>query len=175
MWLLYIIMIKMDACSLIYSVKMDFLEKIEQLYGNLVITPTVYEEVVKKGMERGKPDAFIIEKKIHQKMISIHQIEGLLPDFHLGKGETEIIHEALNEKVMALIDEKKARVIGSKLGLEVKNIPLILLEGLLSKQIKIDEFNTFFQKWILVASPSQEQIYFLTQIKNAIKGDQEND
>lgn len=168
-------MIKIDASSLIYSVKMDFLEIIEQLYGSVVITPAVYEEVVKKGIERGKPDAFIIEKKIQKKMINIHQIEGLMPDFHLGKGETEIIHEAINEKVLALIDEKKARVIGSKLGLEVKNIPLVLLEGLLSKQIKINDFDIYFRKWILVASPSQEQIYFLTQIKNAIRGEQEND
>jgi len=168
-------MIKIDACSLIYSVKMDFLEKVEQLYGNLIITPAIYDEVVKEGIERGKPDAFIIEKKIQQKKISIHQIEGTVPDFPLGRGEIEIIHEALNEKVIAFIDEKKARVIGSKLGLEVKNIPLILIEGLLTKQIELSEFDTFFRKWILVSSPPQEQIHFLTQIKNAIIGEHKND
>ncbi|MHA1520458.1 MAG: hypothetical protein ACTSRK_09770 [Promethearchaeota archaeon] len=168
-------MIKIDASSLIYSIKMDFLEIIERLYGDLIITPEIYKEVVKKGMERGKPDAFILKKRIEQKKISIHQIEGILPDFHLGKGETEIIHEALNEKVTALIDDKKARVIGSKLGLNVKNIPFILIEGLLTKQIKLDDFDIFFQKWILIASPSQDHIYFINQIKNTIVGEKNND
>lgn len=152
---------------------MEMWEIIESLYGDLIITPIIFDEVVTKGKQAGKPDAFIIEKKINENKLKVHSREGSLPDFNLGPGETEIIEEALNEGVKALIDDKKARVISTQIGISTKNIPLVLIEGVLKNKISEDQFNSYFEKWILVSSPSQEQIIFIKQIFNLIKTEKE--
>jgi predicted nucleic acid-binding protein len=161
--------IKIDACSLIYLSKIDFWEIIFKLYGELVITPAVLLEVVTKGKEKGKPDAFIIERKINENFLKIHTRKGSLPDFNLGIGETETIKETLEEQVMALIDDKKARLIGTKLGLQIKNISLALIEALLNDHIDETQFDKYLVKWAMVSSPKQEEILFLNQLKELIK------
>lgn len=152
---------------------MEMWEIVESLYGDLIITPIIFDEVVTKGKQAGKPNAFIIEKKINENKLKVHSREGSLPDFNLGLGETEIIEEALNEGVKALIDDKKARVISTQIGISTKNIPLVLIEGVLKNKISEDQFNSYFEKWILVSSPSQEQIIFIKQIFNLIKAEKE--
>jgi len=87
--------IKIDSCSLIYASKLDLWDIIIEFFDNIGILDAVYDEVVIKGKIRGKPDAFIIEKKIKEKIIQIIPAPEKMIEFHLGRGETETIIESL--------------------------------------------------------------------------------
>jgi len=166
--------IKIDSCSLIYASKLDLWDIIIEFFDNIGILDAVYDEVVIKGKIRGKPDAFIIEKKIKEKIIQIIPAPEKMIEFHLGRGETETIIESLDEKVQALIDDKKALLIGSKIGVQVLNLPLIFLKAYISKKWNDTEFNKRIKQWGKITSASMEQIYFLKKIKNVIKNDKFN-
>jgi len=80
----------------------------------------------------------------------------------------------LDEKVQALIDDKKALLIGSKIGVQVLNLPLIFLKAYISKKWNDTEFNKRIKQWGKITSASMEQIYFLKKIKDVIKNDKFN-
>ncbi len=164
-------MIEIDSCSLIFVSKLDLWDIIIDIFENIAILTAVYDEVVKNGKIRGKPDAFIIEKKIKEKVIQIIPSPDKMIEFHLGKGETETIIEALDEKVQALIDDKKALLIGSKLGVQVFNLPLIFLKAYISRKWNDTEFDLRIRQWGIITSASMEQFYFLKKIRDVIKND----
>jgi len=166
--------IKIDSCSLIFVSKLDLWDIVIEIFESIGILTAVYDEVVKKGKIRGKPDAFIIEKKIKEKVIQIIPPPDKMIDFHLGKGETQTIIEALDERVQALIDDKKALLIGTKLGVQVFNLPIIFLKAYISKKWNETEFDIRIKQWGKITSASMEQIYFLKKIKDVIKNDKFN-
>ncbi|HUX98780.1 MAG TPA: hypothetical protein VMV49_04455 [Candidatus Deferrimicrobium sp.] len=142
-----------------------------KLYEKLIITKNVLEEVVEQGKIRGKPDAFIIERKITEKIIKIHSSEKQLPILNLGNGETETIVEAIEEKSPALLDDKKARLVGFKLGLEVLNLPVIFLKAYLREIWDDQAFETLLDKWILMLNPPLDLVILIKNIKELIKHD----
>ncbi len=164
-------MMKIDSSSLIYISKLDLWSTLVHLYENLIITRKVFEEVVEQGKLRGKSDAFIIERKINEKILKIHSSNEQYPNLNLGKGETETIFESLKEKIPALLDDKKARLIGYKIGVEVFNLPLIFLKAYLKNEWTDHDFETILKKWILLLNPSMDQVILIKNIKELIKRD----
>jgi len=162
---------KIDSSSLIYISKLDLWSTMMDLYENLIITREVFEEVVEKGKLRGKADAFIIERKINEKILKVHASNEQYPNLNLGKGETETIFESLKEKVPALLDDKKARLIGYKIGVEVFNLPLIFLKAFIKRKWTDQDFETYLTKWILLLNPSMDQVILIKNIKELIKHD----
>jgi predicted nucleic acid-binding protein len=140
-----------------------------KLYQDLVITSGVWGEAVEEGKKKGKPDAFIIEKKIKEKIVSIHKSKPSYPEMKLGNGETETIHEAIDESVPAMIEDIKPRIIGAQLGLDVVNLPLILIKAFLERKWTEVEYEDALQKYAVQMSPSAEQLVFLRNIKDLIK------
>ncbi len=159
-------MIKIDASSFIYSLKMDWIEGLKRLYKELVITNSVYEEVILEGKKKGKPDAFIGEKLINQKEIQIHQLKvNSQINIGLGDGETETILNSIELKCNCLIDDKKAIRIAESFNLKVISVPISLLDAYKQKLIDDHKFEELFQKWILIASPSYEDIFLIKKVK----------
>ena len=60
-------MIKLDSCSLIYLVKADLLPLAKKLYKKVLITDSVYHEVVVEGKSSSHPDALIAQAEITRK------------------------------------------------------------------------------------------------------------
>ncbi len=104
-------MIKIDSSSLILALQMNFIPILTKLYKELVITKSVYEEVIIDGKEKGKEEAFIGDKLIKEKELTIHQVKEELMDLKLGKGETEIIHNSIELNCSCLMEDKKAKKI----------------------------------------------------------------
>ena len=162
-------MIKLDTSSLVMIAKLDYWDVVQKLYNEIVITHGVWEEAVEEGKKRGKPDAFIIEKKIKDNKITIHPSKSNYPEMKLGKGETETIHEAIDESVPAMIEEIKPRLIGSNLGVEVTHLPLVFIKAYLETIWTEQEYEDALQKYAVHMSPSAEQVIFLRNIKDLIK------
>ncbi len=166
-----IFVIKIDSSSLIYISKLDLWTTMLKLYDDLIITSNVLEEVVEQGKIRGKPDAFIIERKINDKILKVHFSKVQLPTLNLGHGETETIIESIQEKSQALLDDKKARLIGFKMGLEVLNLPVVFLKSYLKGIWNDQEFDTILNNWILMLNPPLDQVILIKNVKELIKHD----
>lgn len=159
-------MIKIDASSLIYSLKMDWISGLKKLYEEIIITTSVYQEVILNGKKKGKPDAFIGEKLIGQKDIQVHHIkEDSQITIGLGEGESETILNAIELGCNCLIDDKKAIRIAESFNLIVLNVPVSLLDAYKQQLIDDIKFEELFQKWIVVASPSYEDIFIIKKAK----------
>ena len=162
-------MIKLDTSSLVMIAKLDFWDVVKKMHGDLIITRGVWEEAVEEGKKKGKQDAFIIEKKIKEKVITIHPSKQEYPEMKLGKGETETIHAAIDESVPAMIEDVRPRVIGSNLGLEVVHLPLVFIKAYLETTWTEQDYEDALQKYALHMSLSTEQVVFFRNIKDLIK------
>ena len=161
-------MIKIDASSLIISLKMDFIDVLNKLYKELIITEAIYKEVIINGKNKGKQEAIIGEKLIKDKKITIHKVEEELMDLKLGLGETEVIHNSINVKCPCMMEDKKAKRIAESFNLDVRKIPISMLEAYQNKIIDNLEFEDYLIKWVKYASPSYEEVYFVKKIKELI-------
>jgi predicted nucleic acid-binding protein len=161
-------MIKIDASSLIVSLKMNFIDVLNKLYEDLIITEAIYQEVIINGKSKGKEEAIIGEKLIKDKKITIHKVDEELMDLKLGLGETEVIHNSINVKCLCMMEDKKAKRIAESFNLDVRKIPISILEAYQNKIIDNLEYEDYLIKWIKYASPSYEEVYFVKKIKELL-------
>lgn len=161
-------MIKIDASSLIVSLKMNFIDVLNKLYEDLIITEAIYQEVIINGKSKGKEEAIIGEKLIKDKKITIHKVDEELMDLKLGLGETEVIHNSINVKCLCMMEDKKAKRIAESFNLDVRKIPISILEAYQNKIIDNFEYEDYLIKWIKYASPSYEEVYFVKKIKELL-------
>lgn len=161
-------MIKIDASSLIISLKMDFINILSQLYDELIITEAIYQEVIINGKNKGKQEAIIGDKLIKEKRIEIHQVDEEFMDLKLGLGETEVIHNSINIGCLCMMEDKKAKRIAESFNLNVRKIPISIVEAYQNKIIDNREFDDYLIKWVKHASPSYEEVYFVKKIKELL-------
>jgi predicted nucleic acid-binding protein len=161
-------MIKIDASSLIISLKMDFFEVLNELYQDLIITEAIYQEVIINGKNKGKPEAIIGEKLIKEDKITIHKVDEELMDLKLGLGETEVIHNSIKNECPCMMEDKKAKKIAESFNLDVRKIPISMLEAYQNKLIDTTEFEDYLLKWVKYASPSYEEVYFVKKMKELL-------
>ena len=162
-------MIKIDASSLIISLKMDFIDIMTRLYDKLIITEAIYKEVIINGKNKGKQEAIIGDKLIEEKKITIHKVDEKLMDLKLGLGETEVIHNSINNKCLCMMEDKKAKRIAESYNLDVRKIPISILEAYQNKIIDNTKFEDYLIKWVKYASPSYEEVYFVKKMKELLE------
>jgi predicted nucleic acid-binding protein len=114
-----------DASTLIGLSRIEQLVLLRDLYGEIVIPQSVYDEVVtesKHGSERIKAAKYLKVEKVSDSK----GVELLLG--YLGKGEAEALTLSKEKKAdLILIDEKKARKAARRAGFEVIGVLGLLL------------------------------------------------
>ena len=138
-----------NASPLIIFSKVNRLDLLNKIFGNLVIAQAVYEEVVEKGVRISAPDALLVKAYIESGFIKIKKldVEGqrkavLLKKVYrqLDLGESETIALALQEKEKnLLIDERIAREIAKIHNLKPYGSLRVLLLAFKDKLITEDE------------------------------------
>ncbi len=162
-------MIKLDSCSLIYSIKIDIFDALKSLYSKIIISPTVKEEVIDSGKLKDFSDALIAEEKLNLGLIKIHSPKSMLQNIKLGKGETEILSLALEEQCPCLIDDIKAQKAGLNLKVDLKSTILILLELLKQKIITLTEYHSSLRKYGIIANLSHLELWFYEKLGDFLK------
>ena len=114
-----------DASTLIGLSRIEQLNLLRKLYGEVIIPQSVYDEVViesKDGSERIKTAKYLkVEKVTDSKVVELFL-------GYLGKGEAEAIILSKEKKAdLILIDEKKARKAARRAGFEVVGVLGLLL------------------------------------------------
>ena len=161
-------MIKLDASSLIYVLKMNFIDVLAKLDKDIIITRTVHEEVVTRGKVKGRADAYICEKLVKEGIVKVHEPPTPLLMANAGLGERETIQNALENQCSCVLDDQKAQRMAIGIKVPVKQVPFLILEALKKGIISADEFKSFFDRWVHHADPPAELMELIKNMKELI-------
>lgn len=122
-----------NSGPLIVLAKINHLHLLHALYGNVLVSQTVYHETVVTGRTRGYQDADAIQvflNNVGWLPTALTEIPlELTGDIRLGRGECEAIALALKHQALLLIDEVHARTVAKRLGLHTVGSLGILVEA----------------------------------------------
>jgi predicted nucleic acid-binding protein len=168
----YCSVLKIDSCSLIYLAKSDLLPVAAQLYRDLRITRSVYEEVVVEGKKRNRPDAFLVESHVQSRKLGVVDFEGGLPAEMkaMGRGESETVMESQSEKCPALLDDIRSKAYAARSAIEYTSADILLIEALARKKITPEEFGDYARKLGKACSMRAERFAELLRIGTIIGG-----
>ncbi len=112
-----------DATPLIYFAKAKIIDKIAALHPEKIILESVYKEVVIKGKEKGKEDAFHLDNTIQNKIFSIQKFQSkVIPSAKANKALSETDREVLSfckvHKTSLIADDEQVRIIAEVEGIE---------------------------------------------------------
>ena len=137
-----------DSSPLILYGRINKLDMLLKVYGEILIAPEVYQEVVVRGKEHGYPDAFLIEELVKANKIEIKYLEkaagfqalrlqSLYGFLDPGEGETIALALQLKQKEV-LIDEEMARGAARLFDLTPRGSLRVILEayskGIITKE-----------------------------------------
>ncbi len=112
-----------NSGPLIHLAMIGRLDLLKALFGRVFIPRTVKMEVVDRGKEEGKADAFLIEGEIENGWIVVEDPDDSAKDIAdsagIDAGEAEAIMLARSRHCPVLIDDLAARRFAAGLGLEV--------------------------------------------------------
>lgn len=133
-----------DTTPLIALAKIELLEMLPELFGEILVPKAVYDEVVGAGKKRSGVKAvaeadWIIVQEVEDKS----RVDYLLTQLDLGEAEAIILAQEV-QAGLVLVDERKARAIAQRLNLEVVGTAGLLL--LLKEQAVITEVRPLLNK-----------------------------
>ena len=140
-------MIVVGASPLIALGKMRRLEILRELYGDVLMGPTVKEEVVDKGKIIGAQGVELIEKALDEGWIQVVRLSArerktaqrIMKATRLDAGETESLALAQSRKKMVIVDDREARAMAAAMGLELIGTAGVLLEGFLKGHLTMEQ------------------------------------
>jgi len=123
-----------DTGPLLLFSKLNRLELLPALYGEILVAEAVYFEAVTVGKQRNFPDAAVLEaflaregwQPVPAETVDT-SVEGL--SISIGRGEREAIALALHRSLPLLIDDSQARRFAHTLGIETKGSIGILVQA----------------------------------------------
>jgi len=129
----------LNSTPLIYLSKVGLIGSLAEIF-EIVITRSVYREVVIEGRKVGAPEVESIERLISKGKIVIRddpkEAMLLAETFRIGRGEASVLSLVAKENAVAIIDDEKARRVGKALGVRVHGtlflLKLLLLLGIVS-------------------------------------------
>jgi len=141
-----------NAGPLIALGKLNRLELLAELYGQVQIPRAVYGEAVTQGLTLGAPDARTIQLFWQAKDwpivgVNAAALAAYKPSVILDPGETEVLALARTlPDVLVLLDDEMARVEARRLKLRVRGTLGILTQGYRSKILSFPEVELLFQE-----------------------------
>ena len=144
-----------NASSLIFAAKISFLDHIQNLYGKVIISQSVFNETVEKGMEKKAPNAVLIRKAIAEGWIVVSplnqkakgelEVLAVIPD--ISQGEAEAIALARQEKAdWLIIDERAGTVTAKTWGVKTIGLLGIIIEAMRRGLINFDDLKSYYDK-----------------------------
>lgn len=136
-----------DAGPLMALAKLNLLHLLKQLYSRVMVTQSVYEEVVIEGMRRGFEDARILQRFLSQEKwepIGVGHIPDTIASLPLDRGERESIALAIALDGLLLIDEERGRAVARQHGVKVRGTLGVLIQAYRTGLITADQLRFYF-------------------------------
>ena len=158
-----------NATPLIYLARVNKISLLKRLFGIVYVPKEVEVEVVEKGKELGKKDAYIVEKAIKEGWIKVLRARKVEVPIELHPGEIAVLSLAKNIGLReVLVDEVPARVAARLLGLIPRGTIFILLRALKAGEINLNDFLEILNELIGQGFRLREEVY-LEAIRRARK------
>lgn len=130
-----------DASPLVVLAKLECIGLLTKLYGKVVVTPGVWDEVITKGKTMGARDAaylekFFIENRCDRAMLTVGEtglVQRLRDETGIGQGEAEVLAVAKTRNLLAILDDKGARASAFGLGVAHTGTAGLLFEAFLHR------------------------------------------
>ena len=141
-----------NAGPLIALGKLNRLELLAELYGQVRIPRAVYDEAVTRGLALGMPDAHTIRLFWRAKgwpiiEVAADTLTAYKPPVILDSGETEVLALAQTlPDTLVLLDDETARVEARRLTLRVRGTRGVLVQAYLAKTLSFPEVELLFQE-----------------------------
>lgn len=149
-----------NSTPLIYLAKIGRLSLLKALFGEVLVPKEVKREVVDRGKELGKKDAYCIEEAIDQGWIKVLDADPAEIPITLDRGEEEALSLAKFLKVnVVLIDDASARQAAKMIGLNPRGTLFVLLLALDRKILDFDEFLEALDQLIDQGFRLKEEVY----------------
>jgi uncharacterized protein len=119
-----------DSSPLVYLTRLGCLTWLRDFYGEVLIPPAVWGEIVEAGA--GLPEATATMRATEAGWLRVQAPSRFVlpaPGERLDTGELEAISLAAELKAMLIIDEQVGRRIALRLGLQVTGVVGLLLEA----------------------------------------------
>ena len=134
-----------DAGPLMALAKLNVLPLLKRLYGTVLISQTVYDEVVTEGLARGYPDAGVVQRFWQQqqwrpRIVKPEEIPQDLQQAGLDPGERESLCLAVQERaVLLLVDDEAGRIAARERGVRIKGTLGVLVEAFHQELLDFEE------------------------------------
>lgn len=136
-----------NTSPLVLLAKIRRLTLLKELYGEVLVPPSVKIECIDRGKEQGARDVEEIEKGVRKGWISLVKLSGkqrqqavnLVGKARLGMGEAEALVLARDRKVMAILDDKEARALAESWDLDYTSTVMVFYEAYVRKLVSYDE------------------------------------
>ncbi|MGH9425614.1 MAG: DUF3368 domain-containing protein [Terriglobia bacterium] len=141
-----------DAGPLMALAKLNVLPLLKRLYGVVLVSQTVYDEVVTEGLARGYPDAGVVQRFWAQQQwklqgVKAEEIPQDLQQAGLDPGERESLFLVLREKsALLLVDEEAGRAAARERGVRVKGTLGVLVEAFQKGIVDFEELELLFSQ-----------------------------
>jgi len=119
-----------NTSPIIYFTKINKLDLLRRLYGSIIITKEVEDEL----LFNNKPDFELIKRAIEENLFTIKSPSSNL-DLFLGKGENSAINLALELKKPLIIDDSRGIRVAQSLGVETLRTTSVILSAVKKKMI----------------------------------------
>ncbi len=166
-----------DASPLIILSKIERVELLPQLYGQVLVTPWVWDEAVIKGKAMGALDAAYLERtakdlqftKVKLTPTEKSLAERLMTEGRIHWGEAGILSVAKQRKAIAILDEKEARTVAVGMGVAHIGTVGVVYEAFLHKLVSYDELIEFLEKVSKVAWVSPDLVARIIRQASEVK------
>lgn len=140
-------MVVADASVVIALAKIGRLGLLRAVFGRVIMSPVVKQEVVDRGLDLSKPEVSYIQEALSAGWLSVIKPtaaqqalkDRLAETTGLDAGELESIAIAKLRKVPVLADDKEARTTARAMGITVIGSAGILLEAFMIGEMGLDE------------------------------------
>ncbi|WP_456474972.1 DUF3368 domain-containing protein [Candidatus Pyrohabitans sp.] len=157
-----------NATPLIYLAKIGKLELLK-IFKEVFIPEEVKYEVVDRGKELKKNDAYVVENAIGHGWIKVARAKPIEIPIELEAGEKAAISLAKNLGITCvLLDEAVARTAAELLDLVPRGTLFVLLKALNENKISFDEFLSLLDMLVKHGFRLKEEVY-LEAIKRALE------
>jgi uncharacterized protein len=140
-----------NAGPLIALGKLNRLELLADLYGEVQIPHAVYDEVVRQGIHRGEPDARLVRRFWQQRQwpvvsVAKETLAKLQLEVTLGRGETALLALATTfDNALVLMDDALARSEARRMKLPVYGTLGILVQAHRHRYLSLSDVESLIQ------------------------------
>jgi len=133
-------LVVINATPLIFLARIGKLRKVVEYFGQAVIPEAVYDEVVRRGMALGKPEADLVEELISDGRVRVEKVKKAMGEVKgAHSGEAEALSLAKERGDALIVDDRAAYEYARMMGIKALRSVRVMLNLLKDKRLTLND------------------------------------